>query len=78
MSNPEGPTEQPPISKQMEALSTSANLAKQTDDLAYGQVVFEIRDGRIYRMNVTKSTVFNERDIRPKKRKIYSSQEQPT
>lgn len=72
---PEESLEKPKISEQLAALVMKEDLVKQTDSLAYGQLVFEIRDGRIYRVHVTSSLLLREHDIRPKtqKRMLYSS-----
>lgn len=57
------PSERPPIAEQVSALAHGRPLQDQMNGVAYGQVTFEIRDGRVYRVNVTLSHVFNEQDV---------------
>ena len=65
----------PTIQEQLAALTKSPVLASQTSDLSYGQVVFEVRDGRIYRVHVTSSILIRESEMAPRveRRQIYKT-----
>jgi len=75
----EEPFTKPAISDQVGTLVDSKSLKNQVDGLAYGQVTFEIRDGRVYRVNVTSSHIFNEQEVlgNIRRRTLYTTQGKP-
>jgi len=57
-----------PISEQVQTLAAKEALKSQTDKVEYGQVIFVIRAGKVYRVDVTSSLIFNETEIEKKQR----------
>jgi len=66
-----------PVSEQIREFAAKSQLTAQVDPIRYGQVVFEIRQGRVYRVHVTCSHIFNRQDVEQRKRPVFSSAQQP-
>lgn len=63
----------PTITDQIKNLTEKEALANQVDQIEYGTVVFEVRAGRVYRVGVTSSFVFNQKDMGPQRKLLHSS-----
>jgi len=66
------------IAAQIKTLASSPTLINQVDKVDYGQVVFEVRGGKVYNVMVTSSIRINEGAVpRTERRKLLSSTGEP-